>query len=129
MIPSCDELVDEIKKKQTQKKTTVENATASLEKEAVVNAEEDDEENEDYSTRLGIADSVTSLETLERKGIQLSPWLWFDSLHTTSKQANISNYPDMISDKLTIRWECPVCRESMYVTREDLLKHLNECVK
>ena len=83
----------------------------------------------DYSNRLGIADSLTSLNSFQRKGIQVSPWVWYGSLQTTAMKATVEYYPDLISDKMTVRWDCPVCKEVLYVTREELLDHLNHCVK
>lgn len=83
----------------------------------------------DYSSRLGIADSLTSLSSFQRKGIQISPWVWYGSLQTTAIKATVEFYPDLISDKMTVRWDCPVCKEVLYVTREELLDHLNHCVK
>ena len=83
----------------------------------------------DYSNRLGIADSLTSLNSFQRKGIQVSPWVWYGSLQTTAMKATVEFYPDLISDKMTVRWDCPVCKEVLYVTREELLDHLNHCVK
>ena len=83
----------------------------------------------DYSNRLGIADSLTSLNSFQRKGIQVSPWVWYGSLQTTAMKATVEYYPDLISDKMTVRWDCPVCKEILYVTREELLDHLNHCVK
>ena len=83
----------------------------------------------DYSSRLGIADSLTSLSSFQRKGIQISPWVWYGSLQTTAMKATVEYYPDLISDKMTVRWDCPVCKEVLYVTREELLDHLNHCVK
>lgn len=83
----------------------------------------------DYSSRLGIADSLTSLSSFQRKGIQISPWVWYGSLQTTAMKATVEFYPDLISDKMTVRWDCPVCKEVLYVTREELLDHLNHCVK
>ena len=83
----------------------------------------------DYSSRLGIADSLTSLSSFQRKGIQISPWVWYGSLQTTAMKATVESYPDLISDKMTVRWDCPVCKEVLYVTREELLDHLNHCVK
>ena len=44
-------------------------------------------------------------------------------------KATVEYYPDLISDKMTVRWDCPVCKEVLYVTREELLDHLNHCVK
>ena len=83
----------------------------------------------DYSSRLGIADSLTSLSSFQRKGIQISPWVWYGSLQTTAMKATVEFYPDLISDKMTVRWDCPVCKEVLYVTREELLDHLNHCLK
>lgn len=90
----------------------------------------EDEEIEDYSMRLGVADHVASLEHLRRKnGVQCSPWMWFGSLATDLTKASIDRYPDMIATNMTIRWECPICSQMMYVTREELMNHLSECVK
>ena len=83
----------------------------------------------DYSSRLGIADSLTSLSSFQRKGIQISPWVWYGSLQTTAMKATVEFYPDLISYNMTVRWDCPVCKEVLYVTREELLDHLNHCVK
>ena len=44
-------------------------------------------------------------------------------------KATVEYYPDLISDKMTVRWDCPVCKEVLYVTREELLDHLNHCLK
>ena len=89
-----------------------------------------EEQDEDYSMRLGIADHVSSLEHLQQKsGVQLSPWLWFGSLATDLTKASIDRYPDMIATNMTIRWECPICRQILYVTREELMSHLSACVK
>ena len=88
-----------------------------------------DENYASYSERLGIADHVTSLEHFERKGIQCSPWVWFGSLTTNAAKISIDRYPDLIETGITIRWVCPLCHEEKYVTREDLMEHLNSCVK
>lgn len=94
------------------------------------NQKKEDVEEEDYSMRLGIADHVSSLDRLQRKsGVQLSPWLWFGSLATDLTKASIDRYPDMIATNMTIRWECPACRQVLYVTREELMSHLRACVK
>ena len=84
---------------------------------------------EDYSSRLGVADGVESLEHFERRGVRLSPWVWFGSLVGKMDKATIDKYPDLISAGVTVRWCCPVCKEVMYVKKEELMSHLNECVK
>ena len=153
LIPSCDELIEQMKKEkkrtgnamlalETQLEASSQSNTADFqsandfthfknqqEKEKEKENGIGDEE-EDYSTRLGIADHVSSLEHLQRKsGVQLSPWLWFGSLATDLTKASIDRYPDMIATNMTIRWECPVCRQVLYVTREELMNHLSACVK
>lgn len=107
------------------------NAIEALEKgiSEMNQEEEKEEEFVDYSSRLGIADSLTSLESFKRKGFQLSPWLWYGSLQTTALKATVENFPDLISYKMTVRWDCPICKQVLYVTKEELVHHLSECVK
>lgn len=83
----------------------------------------------DYSVRLGVADGLESLEHFERRGVRLSPWVWFGSLVGEMQSATMERYPDLISAGVTVRWCCPECKEVMYVKKEELMSHLNECVK
>lgn len=83
----------------------------------------------DYSSRLGVADGLESLEHFERRGVRLSPWVWFGSLVGEMQSATMEQYPDLISVGVTVRWCCPECKEVMYVKKEELMSHLNECVK
>lgn len=83
----------------------------------------------DYSARLGVADGLESLEHFERRGVRLSPWVWFGSLVGEMQSATMEQYPDLISAGVTVRWCCPECKEVMYVKKEELMSHLNECVK
>ena len=93
-----------------------------------VEEKEIEEEEEDFSERLGVADGLTSLNHFKRRGIQLSPWVWYGSLTAHPDKANVEYYPDLIVDGMTVRWDCPVCHEVMYVTKEELICHLNKCV-
>lgn len=129
MIPSCEELITEIKNQKSQNQNENENAITRLEQGLDNVTQEEENDLVDYSSRLGVADSLTSLDTFKRKGIQLSPWLWYGSLQTTSLKATIENFPDLISDRMTVRWDCPICKQIMYVTKEELINHLNGCVK
>ena len=128
LIPCCDELVASIadRKKRLRESSTLADAISAL--ESTVRENEEPEE-QDYSERLGIADSVSDLDHLKRKGIQIAPWLWYGSLTTNPEKANLEYYPDLIVDGMTVRWDCPLCHEKMYVTNEELLSHLNSCVR
>lgn len=128
LIPSCDELVASIadQKKRLRESSTLTDAISALESMVV---EKDEKEEEDYSERLGIADSVSDLDHFKRKGIQIAPWLWYGSLTTNPEKANLEYYPDLIVDGMTVRWDCPLCHETMYVTKEELINHLNKCVR
>ena len=81
------------------------------------------------SERLGVADDVRDAETMKRRGVKLSEWLWFGSLKTNPEKADVEHYPDLITEGMTVRWDCPVCHETMYVTRGELMEHLQKCVK
>ena len=63
------------------------------------------------------------------RGVRLSPWVWFGSLVGEMQSATMERYPDLISAGVTVRWCCPECKEVMYVKKEELMSHLNECVK
>ena len=140
LIPSCDELIQVISE-QKQKEKEVEkakgmDAIALMEERVKGKGEMDMKESqrdegkddEDFSERLGVADGMTSLSHFKRRGIQLSPWVWYGSLTAHPDKANVEYYPDLIVDGMTVRWDCPVCHEVMYVTKEELIGHLNKCV-
>lgn len=128
LIPSCDELVAAIaeQKKRLRESSTLTDAISALESVVQNNTEPKED---DYSERLGIADSVSDLNHLKRKGCQIAPWLWYESLTTNPEKANLEYYPDLIVDGMTVRWDCPLCHETMYVTKEELMNHLNTCVR
>lgn len=156
LIPSCEELVQTIanQKRKVEQATSLPDAITALEN--VVNTikegegegeeegkgkgkgerrekgksdeNEEDDEVDDFSERLGVADSITSLDHFKRRGVQLSPWVWYGSLTTHPERANVEYYPDLIVEGMTVRWDCPVCHEVMYVTKEELISHLNKCV-
>ena len=101
-----------------------ENAIKALEGRAL---QEERVDEDDYSARLGVADDLSSLEHFERRGVLISPWVWFGSMRSEIQNATIDRYPDLISTGVTIKWTCPECHSVLYVTREELLNHLNEC--
>lgn len=154
LIPSCEELVQTIadQKRKVEQSTSLPDAIAALEnvvntmkqgkqgengngngkvercEEGKSDENEEDDEVDDFSERLGVADSITSLDHFKRRGVQLSPWVWYGSLTTHPERANVEYYPDLIVEGMTVRWDCPVCHEVMYVTKEELISHLNKCV-
>ena len=150
LIPSCEELIQVISEQKKEEKEEEERAggmdvIAMMEERvegkgemkakgdqrelsAKENGGEKEEEEEDFSERLGVADGMTSLSHFKRRGIQLSPWVWYGSLTAHPDKANVEYYPDLIVDGMTVRWDCPVCHETMYVTKEELICHLNKCV-
>lgn len=125
LIPSCDELVASVKeqKKAEKEAKSLGDAIARLEEQMGVS------EQSGVSERLGVADDVRDADHVTRSGVKLTDWLWFDSLKTNPEKANVEHFPDLITEGMTIRWDCPVCQEVMYVTREELMEHLRQCVK
>ena len=125
LIPSCDELVASVKEQNQAEKEakSLGDAIARLEEQMGVSEEAG------VSERLGVADDVRDAETMKRRGVKLSEWLWFGSLKTNPEKADVEHYPDLITEGMTVRWDCPVCHETMYVTRGELMEHLQKCVK
>ena len=125
LIPSCDELVTSVKEQKRAEKEakSLGDAIARLEEQMGVS------ESVGVSERLGVADDVRDADHVDRSGVKLTEWLWFGSLKTNPEKANVEHFPDLITEGMTIRWDCPVCHEVMYVTREELMEHLRKCVK